>query len=63
MPAVVVWQQKSWRRADGIFIYCEIMLESLLIPKVKMKGSGVSSPLTKSADLWLRVAAYARAIV
>ena len=64
MPAVVVRQRKSWRRADGIFICCEDNAGVIVNPKGEMKGSGVSGPVTKEcADLWPRVAAHAGAIV
>ena len=60
MPAVVVRQRKSWRRADGIFICCEDNAGVIVNPKGEMKGSGVSGPVTKEcADLWPRVAAHA----
>ena len=64
MPAVVVRQRKSWRRADGIFICCEDNAGVIVNPKGEMKGSSVSGPVTKEcADLWPRVAAHAGAIV
>ncbi|OMJ67926.1 hypothetical protein SteCoe_14251 [Stentor coeruleus] len=64
MPAVVIRQRKSWRRADGVFICCEDNAGVIVNPKGEMKGSGVSGPVTKEcADLWPRVAAHAGAIV
>jgi large subunit ribosomal protein L23e len=64
MPAVVIRQRKSWRRADGIFICCEDNAGVIVNPKGEMKGSGVSGPVTKEcADLWPRIAAHAGAIV
>ncbi|OMJ92057.1 hypothetical protein SteCoe_5262 [Stentor coeruleus] len=64
MPAVVIRQRKSWRRADGVFICCEENAGVIVNPKGEMKGSGVSGPVTKEcADLWPRVAAHAGAIV
>ena len=64
MPAVVIRQRKTWRRADGVFICCEDNAGVIVNPKGEMKGSGVSGPVTKEcADLWPRVAAHAGAIV
>lgn len=79
MQAIVVRQRKSWRRNDGVFIYCEGKKEILLSrflyfnldnagvianQKGELKGSAITGPVAKeSADLWPKVAANAGSVV
>lgn len=63
-PAVVVRQRKSWRRADGVFIYFEDNAGVIVNPKGEMKGSAITGPVAKEcADMWPRIASNAGSIV
>lgn len=62
--AVVVRQRKSWRRANGVFIYFEDNAGVIVNNKGEMKGSGITGPVSKEcADLWPRIASAAGSIL
>ena len=64
MQAVVVRQRKSWRRKDGMFIYCEDNAGVIVNLKGEMKGSAITGPVAKEcADIWPKIAASASAVI
>ncbi|KAJ6554075.1 ribosomal protein, large subunit [Mycena sp. CBHHK59/15] len=63
MPAVVVRQRKAWRRRDGVFLYFEDNAGVIVNPKGEMKGSAITGPSQKNADLWPRIASNAGTVV
>jgi len=42
MPAVIVRQNKPWRRKDGVFMYFEDNAGVIVNPKGEMKGSAIT---------------------
>ena len=62
-PAVVIRQQKSYRRKDGVFLYFEDNAGVIVNNKGEMKGSAITGPVAKEcADLWPRIASNAGSI-
>ncbi|XP_043843841.1 60S ribosomal protein L23-like [Dromiciops gliroides] len=61
--AVVIRQQRSYRRKDGVFLYFEDNAGVIVNNIVKMKGSAITGPVAKEcADLWPRFASNAGSI-
>ena len=62
-PAAVIWQQKSYQRKDGMFLYFEDNTGIIVNSRGKMKGSAITGPVAKEcADLWPRIASNASSI-
>merc|ERR1740138_17415 len=63
-PAVVIRQRRAFRRPDGTYIYFEDNAGVIVNQKGEMKGSTITGPVAKEcADLWVRIASSASAIV
>lgn len=45
--ALVIWQQKSYWRKDGVFPYFEDNTEVIVNNKGNMKGSAITGPVEK----------------
>uniref|UniRef100_A0A8I5Y4M0 Large ribosomal subunit protein uL14 n=1 Tax=Rattus norvegicus TaxID=10116 RepID=A0A8I5Y4M0_RAT len=59
-PAMVIRQQKSCGRKDGVSLYFEEDAEVIVNNKGKMKGSAITGPIAKEhADSWPRIASNA----
>lgn len=55
--ALVIWQQKSYWRKDGVFPYFEDNTKVIVNNKGNMKGSAITGPVEKEcAGLWSRIA-------
>ncbi|XP_043857496.1 60S ribosomal protein L23-like [Dromiciops gliroides] len=62
-PAVVIRQQKSYQKKDGVFLYFEDNAGVIVNNTGEMKGSAITGPIAKEcADLWLRIASNAGSI-
>ncbi|XP_043833222.1 60S ribosomal protein L23-like [Dromiciops gliroides] len=60
---VVIRQQKSYWRKDGVFLYFEDNAGVIVNNKGKMKGSAIMRPFAKEyANLWRRIASNAGSI-
>ncbi len=62
-PVVIIRQRKSWRRADGTFLYCEDNAGVIVNNKGETKGSAITGPVAKEAsELWPRISSHAGSI-
>ena len=55
-PAVIVRQNKPWRRSNETYLYFEDNAGFIVNPKGEMKGSAIIGPVGReAAELWPRV--------
>lgn len=62
-PAVIVRQRKTFRRADGTWIYFEDNAGVIINNKGELKGSSINGPVAKeAADMWPKVSTAAQCV-